>query len=627
MPSRSNHQSFLLRLALATGAMALAIASLLVFEVAQMRTIRQTGGLLTDSLTALVFQFEREFLRLRQSVEVSVADPGPIDAEALSLRYDIFLSRVTLLRDSPTTRVLDQRPEYQRVVGLLGSFVAKADGVMAEAPPDRRALAALQAELFEMGPGVQALSLAADSLVARQLEHQAQTMLDQSNLIIGLTVTQLLMLLVASAALVVRQRRQEAERLAMEKLSADLQEARQLAEAANRGKSQFLANMSHELRTPFNGLMGMLDLLEATPVSPQQADYIGTAQASADHLLALLNDILDVSAMEAGKTKLKPSPVNLPRLLQDVEALVSPQALAKGLAFTFNTPLEALPWVEVDATRLKQILFNLLSNAVKFTPQGAVSMTVVERGRTDGKIELAFEIKDTGIGIDAESLANLFHRFYQADSSKTRSFGGTGLGLEISQSLARMMGGGIAVQSKLGEGSVFTLRLGLAIAKAPAVLSATPADSVPESVGSSPAAADPVPQRSQPSRVLVVEDHPVNRKLMGMLLERMGLHVSFCENGQLALDLVQKEVFDAVFMDVNMPVMDGLTATRHVRALAAPVSSVPIIVFTADVMDEATERALAAGADGFLSKPVKIDELQQAVDKHLPGHAQAAMGA
>jgi two-component system, sensor histidine kinase len=609
MLGRTNNQRYLLWLALGTAAMALAMASLLVFELAQKRAVEQSNAIRSDSLTALSFQFEREFLRMRQTVGETLASPKAPDTDALSLRYDIFQSRLTLLRDSPGLSLLVARPEFSKMILQLDPLVGELGKAISSNPVDRKALAAVQVELNSLGSGVQALTLAADSEVSRLLEHQADTMRQQSDLIVWLTVAQLVLLTVASGALVLRQRRLEAERLALEQLTEDLHDARLRAEAANRGKSQFLANMSHELRTPFNGLIGMLSLLQGTEVSPQQADYIQTAQGSASHLLSLLNDILDLSSLEAGKMTLKPGPVLLVQMLGNVNALMQPLAKDKGLAFDMQLPSVPLPAVIADETRVKQILFNLISNAIKFTQEGKVQLTVTESARTSEALEITFAVQDTGIGMNDEVLSRLFQRFYQVDDTSTRRFGGTGLGLEISQSLARMMNGDITVTSTVGKGSTFTTVLRLPVS---------------DHVFDSPSAKEPMepfvvePARSSTGamRILVVEDHPINQKLVGVLLGRMGCDLTFCENGQMAVDRVQQEVFDMVLMDVNMPVMDGLSATRLIRALPGPVARIPIVVFTADVMNDANEQAMAAGANDFITKPVKIEELRALVQKY-----------
>ncbi|MDZ7893104.1 MAG: ATP-binding protein [Rhodoferax sp.] len=620
MKGSSKNRRYLLWLAVGTGVLAVAMAILLGLQITQKQAIERANDLRADSVTALVFQFEREFLRFRQALEATVVRPDAPDVDNLTLRYDLFLSRLTLLRENPTTELITQRPEYQTAMPHLDELIAQADQVMAANPLNKKDLATLLVAFNAIGVDVQALSFAANSEVAALLESQDKTMLQQNNEIIRLTLAQLIFLLLAAGALAWRQRRQEQERQALEDLTHELREAHFRAEAANRGKSQFLANMSHELRTPFNGMLGMMSLLESTPLTPVQVDYIKTAKGSANHLLTLLNDILDVSALEAGKMTVNPEPVHLTALLSEVNALMNPLAVEKQLKFSIVVQADLPPWVLADATRLKQILFNLVSNALKFTEHGSVTLTIVPRPRTDGNTGLAFLVEDTGIGMDDHVLSRLFQRFYQVDGGLARKFAGTGLGLEISQTLARMMGGAIEVESTPGKGSVFTLHLPFTTCPAPPQASPTLAIQALVKPAAPPGAANPAPDGAAPLdalRVLVAEDHPVNRKFVGILLDKMGCKTTFCENGQIAVEAAQREVFDLVLMDVHMPVMDGLTATRIIRAMPGAMGQVPIIVLTADVMNDAKEQAMAAGVNDFVTKPVQIGQLQAAMQKCL----------
>jgi CheY-like chemotaxis protein len=402
-------------------------------------------------------------------------------------------------------------------------------------------------------------------------------------------------------------------------LNEALREAKSQADSASRGKSRFLANMSHELRTPFNGLLGMLEMLEESELTAQQRDHVITARDSARHLLNLLNDILDMSALEAGKMSIQPAPLDMLRLIREVHAVMAPAAQRKGLQVTLDLPSDLTPVVLADPTRTRQILFNLLSNAVKFTEAGRVGITV-KSSNEDQLVCWTIVVSDTGIGMDAQMQAQLFQRFHQADGSATRRFGGSGLGLDISRTLARMMGGDITVDSTLGQGSSFTLTL--PTPRSPVTsLPPTPPDlSSPASAAATPA--PPALQNAESTHsegvewsVLVAEDHPVNRKLVGALLGKLGHAVTFAENGQQALDLVRIQDFDIVFMDIHMPEMDGLTSTRLIRELPGPRSRVPIVALTADVMNDAEERAVNAGVDQFLSKPVQKEQLQAALNR------------
>jgi len=601
------HQSsrrFLLWLAATTFIMAIAMAVLLAVVLGQSRAFEDNAKNRLDSITSLTFQLEREFLRLRDTI-AGVARGEPMDAQTLGLRYDIFLSRISLLRENITTENLRQRDEYRQVMPQLDRLIQQAEPILNSPTPQREQVASLLRPMQDMGADVQSLSFAANSVVAAMLERQSATVRQQNRLIIGLTVAQLLLLLITAAALAVRHRRQVREAQAMEALNAELHQARITAENASRGKSQFLANMSHELRTPFNGFLGMLNLLEQTSPTPTQQDYLDTARQSAQHLLSLLNDILDVSAMEAGKLRLNPAAIDLHRVLDDVYTLMHSQAVAKGLQLEFHRAPEVPRWLRADVTRLKQILFNLLSNAIKFTEHGTVTLSAEAQVSADGPVLLRVEVRDTGIGMDEATQAQLFQRFYQLDMSASRRFGGTGLGLEISRALARMMAGDLEVSSQPGMGSVFTLSLQLDPCAEPVIN--TEATATPHLLSKSDVSL----------RILVAEDHPVNQKFIDLVLKRMGHEGIFVVNGQLALDRVQQESFDLILMDLHMPVMDGLEATRSIRALPGEVSALPIFALTADVLQETRESAWSAGVDDFLTKPLQLAHLERVIaDRH-----------
>ena len=628
MAAGRKNRRFLTWLAIGTALLALANTALLTFLLNQRQLIAESRSLQTDSVTAFTFQAEREFMRYRQTLDAAVNSRRPPDNEALTLRHDIFLSRVTLLRESGSIGSLELRPEYTALKPKLEALVTQAERAMAKTPRDKADLAALLDAFYAIGPGFQMLSLAADSELARQLERQSATALSLSNQTVALTLFQLLLLLAVAYGLYAWHARQTAERLALENLSKELREATLRADEANRGKSAFLANMSHELRTPFNGLMGMLGVLDDTQLDATQRGYLQTAQTSAQHLLTLLNDILDISALEAGKITVKAAPVNLAWLLRDIGALMQPLANGKGLDFSMALPVMPLPWVMTDDTRLRQILFNLLNNAIKFTDRGQVKLTVHEVARSGKGIELDFDVADTGIGIAEHDLSRLFQRFQQAESGRVRHFGGAGLGLEISQSLAHLLDGSIKVKSTLSVGTTFSLHLRLVPSEPPLRLAQAASNlpapetrpigltNVSAPVGL-PSSTVLLNHAGQPARVLLVEDNAINRMVAVMLLKRMGCVVTDCENGQLAVDRVQTDAFDLILMDINMPVMDGLSATRAIRALPGERSLTPIVVLSADVMNESQVQSFGAGAQGFLSKPVQFADLRACVLKHL----------
>jgi signal transduction histidine kinase/HPt (histidine-containing phosphotransfer) domain-containing protein/ActR/RegA family two-component response regulator len=599
---RPENRRYLLWLAMGTVCMAMVMAVMLALQMTQNRALRASSELQADSVTALTFQLEREFLRMRQTLDNAVHTDAPPDPEALTLRSDILMSRLHLMRDNPSTTILKDRREYVAALPKLDALMTRTTAVLATVPLDRRELDRLLPEFIALGPDLQALSVASNSLLSDLLEQQVRTMLDQNDRIVWLTLAQLVMLLAAAATLALRQRRQDQERQKLEEMTRELRLANLQAQEANRGKSQFLANMSHELRTPFNGMLGMLSLLKDTQLSEQQTDFVSTAQASAGHLLTLLNDILDVSALEAGKMRITPAPVHLPSLLMDVEALMRPVALEKNLGFTMVLPTELPQWIHADGTRIKQIVLNLLSNAIKFSSQGTITLTV-EAGPAQAAatglalIPLRVRVSDQGIGMDSQTQSRLFQRFSQGDASTSRRFGGTGLGLEISRSLARLMGGDISIESAPGQGSVFTLALALPSSPPPAIAGTTP----------EPAQR---PAGSPGLDVLVAEDHPVNRKFMEGLLKRLGHRARFAENGAQAVTEARRVVPDLILMDLHMPVMDGLQATRALREGSDAAASVPIVALTADAFHESRDRTIAAGMNGFLSKPVRTDQIE-----------------
>lgn len=384
-----------------------------------------------------------------------------------------------------------------------------------------------------------------------------------------------------------------------------LEDARDRAEVASRAKASFLAMMSHEIRTPLNGVLGLLGLLGETDLSDQQAGYVRTASESGYSLLAIINDILVFSKLEAGKLDLEPTTDSLYRLLEGICALMEPRAREKGLTLELTIAPETPDIVRVDGGRLRQVLLNLIGNALKFTQKGTVSVSLsrVESGAlVEGEPgRVRFAVRDTGIGIPAEKISDVFAEFATLDVSYSRRYEGTGLGLAISRELVSLMGGRIEVESVEGEGSLFRFDLELAASRSGTMIVDTQLPD-PQAL----AAVDGM-------RVLLAEDNATNQMVLCEILRAMGVSVSIASTGREAVDKARVNTFDAILMDISMPEMDGVEATGILRDLPEPCATIPIIALTAHAMAEDRERALANRMDGFLSKPVSKRDLVQAL--------------
>jgi signal transduction histidine kinase/AmiR/NasT family two-component response regulator len=377
------------------------------------------------------------------------------------------------------------------------------------------------------------------------------------------------------------------------------------AEAASRLKSQFLANMSHEIRTPLNGVLGMAQVMEREELTPAQAERLEAIRDSGHALLQILNDVLDLSKIEAGELELVEAEFDAADLVERTRAAFSGAAEAKGLGLTAQVAPEAAGVWRGDASRLRQVLSNLISNAIKFTDRGRISISVDRQGGS-----LAFSVRDTGIGISSESLPRLFSKFSQVDDSNTRRFGGTGLGLAISRELAQMMGGDIEVESHSGAGSTFRVTVPLVrIRDAKAQGGETGEASSPRA----PA------ERDRPLRVLAAEDNPTNRKVLAALLRPLGVELTIVEEGQAAIDHWMSQPCDLILMDIQMPGMSGLAAAEVIRAAekARGVRPTPIVALSANAMSHQVNSYLAAGMTAHVAKPIEVAVLYRTIDEVL----------
>jgi signal transduction histidine kinase/DNA-binding response OmpR family regulator len=518
--------------------------------------------------------------------------------------------RISTLNETPEAS--SARPDSPSWLGLVAValllVLALLFGVQARqtTPPGAAGLADTAAGTASANPAPAAsgaedpaeADVATLRLRLAQLEGRAQVAAAHNRQ--GLVLTGLLaLLMLAAAALALRQVRQFRERRAqLEALAQTLRDERRDAEAASRAKSAFLASLGHEIRTPFHSLMGLLSLLREANLTPRQIDHLRLATQSADHLMGLLNDILDMAQLESGRLSLAPAGVTLRALLRDVEAQMRPQAAQHAIALHLDAEPAVPERALLDATRVKQIVVNLLAHAFQQAGHGSVVLDVrckpASPRDTPGPAtgaRLEFTVTDSGAGLDEAAQQRLFSRQLPGDGPGTRAPGGSGLRLEVSRRLARLMGGDITVQSRPGAGTRCTFWMPLQAL----------ADAVSPAAAGGAGLADP----RRPLRVLVAEDHPVNRNYMAALLEGMGHSAHFTADGAQAVAAARRQRFDVVLMDLHMPVLDGLGATLAIRALGDPRhATVPIVALTADALPDTQERCLVAGMNDFLPKPV-----------------------
>jgi two-component system, sensor histidine kinase len=577
-------------------------------------------------------QLEIETTRLGSKLGVRLRSPEKSDPERLWLQYELFVSRIDLVR--PERSSIQKRIPADLPAALveLDAFVARADAVLGSPEAAQAAGPEQMAQLLEQ---LRPLRVRVRSLVMDKtaLDDADFTALTEDFQAFGvrsawILVVQALAVAVLLAWVIMQVLTLEARHRRLFALARRLRQARSQLRQALEAKSAFLANMSHEIRTPFQGILGRLSLLDEATLDPLQREHVRIAQDSAQQLLVILNDILDLTRLDVGALKIVATPCNVPRLVNDTVELMRPLAQDKRLALTLRCDVApGTDWLLLDGTRLRQVLTNLLSNAVKFTDQGSVEVVLEircagapgtgapspgsEAGASPG-CALRLTVRDTGIGIESGVLERIFERFVQADLSVRRQHGGAGIGLDISRRLAELMGGRLAATSELHRGSEFVLTmpvLGRAMPEMPKL--------------TQPAQQTPPPCRG---RLLVAEDNATVRGFLALALRAAGYEVTFAEDGVRALQLAEMSQFDLVLMDVHMPGMDGLAATRTLRRRAGWPAAVPIVMMTADVMPETRRAVMEAGATEMVIKPVRKATLIEALQR-AAGNAGAALSA
>ncbi|MES3675315.1 ATP-binding protein [Halomonas elongata] len=600
-------QQYPLRLKLgAISALVLFAAALLVVGLVAWRQdslIWRVG----DDTTWHAYKLDRDVVQLRNYL--ALHEPDEAALEDARLRFELLYSRLTLLKGGDISGLIASIPLAERLSGKIESHLETLDAILSEADT-------LDAETLDrMSRELAALSESTERMVVTINGHLAEASTrERSRLkwLYGLLLVLILAMSVAAMMVVtflIRESRDNAAaRRALEALSDELEVTAHRAESASQAKSEFLATVSHEIRTPLNGVIGMSELLSEHHLPDGARHYADTIHDSAQRLLELINDILDFSKIEAGRLDLETRSLSLTELVNGALSLFAPHAEAKGIHLVAWIDPALPTHIVSDPGRLRQILLNLLSNAIKFTERGEVRVSAFVAD--DG--ELGIDVVDTGCGIDEQRQAQLFEPFRQGDPSTARRFGGTGLGLAICKRLVEALGGRIGMESQPHLGSRCWVRLPLvAGAEETAALEVDTHHEDDKALSG--------------ARLLVVEDNPVNQQVASAMLTKLGCRVSVACSGREALERVETECFDLIFMDVQMPDMDGLEVTRRLRERGDWMAEVPIVAMTAGGPGGDQARCLAAGMNGYLVKPLFQDVLQAILRRHLQRGADEAV--
>lgn len=592
-------------------ALLLAMLIYLIVDIGRQYKILEDG--VRENAVWSVYQLDREARQVNHAIAKLGGRAPTAEAMAeLALRYDILYSRVSLVDQSKFGAFFSEDKQVRQYIDRAGQIVFAAqpmfDAYLGGSMPTMAGLSDFEKKMAELGKLADEFLLFTNTRVSAeraQLASHIGTLERTSAVMLGLLMISVVFLIVTLNRQLRSVRKASRE---LSDMAAKLTEACEAADAGNRAKSQFMATMGHEIRTPLNAILGMSELLELGDLPQEALSSVKTIRTSGEALLEMINEILDFSKIEHGKLEIEERVFEIENLAESTVRIIRGRADEHGNSVILDLP-ESLRTLHVksDPTRLRQVLLNLLSNAVKFTDHGTVTLRLREFYR-EGQLMVRFEVEDTGIGIDQAGLDKLFKPFSQVDASISRRYGGTGLGLTICKEIVEKLGGELGMSSTVGVGSIFWFELPVSVAE--------------RDEQASESARKNLDAPLQRHRILLVEDNKVNQIVASRFLALLGQEVVIANDGAEAVSIARAERFDLILMDMQMPVMDGIEATRRIIAEGGPSSAVPIVAMTANASDDDRRKCLDAGMRGFESKPVTMERLKKMIAQATEGQSE-----